>query len=458
MIRPPLAHFRWVWRAGGLTNLRALALVVLAAGGCGRCSNDTDAAEDAGPPSIPLPSALLPAPGPWSFQPVSGRPTFALPAQCQIRAPTLRAPVASSTRFVADPRSLGALVIADAPGSPPTLSGAAGLSFDSSGAAVAMPVLVPWFAADVMPRLARGPDGAWLGAFVQPGAAGAQRVALWRGGVAESIGEGDGFDAVDLGCSDRRCALLTSRLSRVAAPGADVWIGAPPPGSRSPGPGAAAFRRVEIPLKEGVNEALPVGVAAVDVGSAVSPPDAGSAVSPPDAGEIPAGVIVTVLEGDQLVFYEADDPGQAGPHEIARLAAPHGVIDAAATPAALALTYGTAVDADGCGRGPVKARLERVGLPSVELNSPAAPLAGSVRRLQRGALITWLAPLGCGVARRVVFAVVTQSDGTPLGDPVPLADGVSFAVASSGDDVDLWIQDEEAVTWVRARCAAPLGR
>lgn len=406
--------------------------MALAVGGCGRCSTDTDAEQDAGTPSIPLPSALLPAPEPWRFQPASGRPTVALPSQCQTRAPTLRAPIASSTRFVADPRSLAALVIADAPGSPPALRGAAGLSFDSSGAALAMPVPVPWFAADVMPRLARGPDGAWLGAFVQPGAAGALRVALWRGGVAESIGEGDGFDAVDLACGDRRCVLLTSRLSRVAAPGADVWIGAPPPGSRSPGPGAAGFRRVEIPLKEGVNEAHPVGVAAVDV-----------------------GVIVTVLEGDQLVFYEADDPGQAGPHEIARLAAPHGVIDAAATPAPLALTYGTAVDADGCGRGPVKARLERAGLPSVELKSPAAPLAGSVRRLRRGALVTWLAPLGCGVARRVVFAVVTQPDGTPLGDPIPLADGVSFAAASSGEDVDLWIQDDEAVTWVRARCAAP---
>ena len=387
---------------------------------------------------------------------MSGRPTVALPAQCRIRAPTLRAPVASSTRFVADPRSLAALVIADAPGSPPTLRGAAALSFDASGAALAPPGAVPWFAADVMPRLARGPgkDGAWLAALVQPDAAGA-RVALWRGGVVESIGEGDGFDAVDLACSDRRCALLTTRLSRVAAPGADVWIGAPPPpGSPPPGPGAAAFRRVEIPLTEGVNEAHPVGVAAVDFGSAAAPPDAGSVPSPPDAGETSAGVIVTVLEGDQLVFYDAD-PGPEGPHEIARLAAPHGVIDAAATPAPLALTYGAAVDADGCVRGPIKARLERAGGPSVELKSPAAPLAGSVRRLRRGALITWLAPLGCGAARKVVFAVVTQADGTPLGDPVPLADGVSFAAASSGDDVDLWIQDEEAVTWVRARCAAP---
>jgi hypothetical protein len=407
-----------------------LALVVLVAGGCGRCSKGSGADQDAGTPSFPLPSALLPAPEPWSFQPATGRPTVALPAQCRIRAPTLRGPVASSTRFLADPRSLAALVIADAPGSPPALRGAAALSFDSSGAALAPPAPVPWFAADVMPRLARGPDGAWIGALVQPGAAGALRVALWRGGVAESIGEGDGFDAVDLACSDRRCALLTSRLSRVAAPGADVWIGAPPPGSPSSGPGAAAFRRAEIPLKEGVNEAHPAGIAAVDV-----------------------GVIVTVLEGDQLVFYEVDDP--AGPHEIARLAAPHGVIDAVATPAPLALTVGTAVDADGCGRGPVKARIERAGGPSVELKSPAAPLAGSVRRLRRGALITWLAPLGCGVARRVVFAVVTQPDGTPLGDPIPLADGVSFAAASSGDDVDLWIQDEEAVTWVRARCAAP---
>lgn len=429
-------------------RLGAFVLGALAAGGCGRCSDgadaDRDGGQDAGPRALPMASALLPPPEPWAFQPLSGRPTVGLPAQCTIRAPTLRAPVAPSHRFIADPRSLAALVVADAPGSPPALRSVAALGFDTNGAVLGPPSPVPWFAADAMPRLARGPDGAWVGAFVQPGAAGATRVGLWRGGVAEMVGEGDDFDAVDLACSDRRCALLTTRLSRVAAPGADVWIGAMAGASRPAGPGVGAFRRVEIAPKEGVEGAHPAGIAAVDAGEA-----AGKA----------AGVIVTMHEGEQLVFYEVDpsDPGHgaAGPREVGRLAAPHGVIDAAATPALMALTHGSAADADGCGRGPVKARLERVGSPPVELKSPALALAGSVRRLGRGALVTWLAPLGCGVARRVVFAIVTQPDGAPLGDPIPIADGVSYAVASAGDDVDFWIQDEENVTWVRARCAAP---
>ncbi len=81
------------------------------------------------------------------------------------------------------------------------------------------------------------------------------------------------------------------------------------------------------------------------------------------------------------------------------------------------MTYGTPLDDNGCvkqgAEGGPSIRFERTGLPSVELKTPAPPLGGSLRRLAKGALATWIAPLGCNRPRRVLYAVVLDADGAP---------------------------------------------
>jgi hypothetical protein len=242
-------------------------------------------------------------------------------------------------------------------------------------------------------------------------------------GAAALLGEGDGFDAADLACAEDRCVLLTTRQARVAIPGAEVRIGA----SSQP---ATAWRRVEIPPPEGTTDAFPSSIARVE-----------------------APTSVTLVEGVDLAFYEIGDGPSASP--TGRIPAPHGVIDAIAAPAPMALIYGAELDGQGCALGGVNLGLGRPAAETVPLETPAPPLTAYLRRLGRGVLAAWMSPLGCGASRRVVYAAVIAPDGTP-GAIMAVGDAASFGVASRGDDVDLWIQEPAGpVSWVRATCAAP---
>ena len=317
-----------------------------------------------------------------------------------------------------------------------------------------------------MPRLARAGDGAWMAAFDRRGAGLATRVAVWKGGEAVSLGDGDRFEAVDLACSERRCALLTTRLARVAGAGAELWVGSP----REP---ATSWRRIEITPKEGVSDAYPSSIVRLDGAGATPPPGASatgssSPLAPasagaeagapnPAAGPATGGILVSLVEGDDLVFYAIDEAPPAGAaHEIARVAAPYGVIDATTAPAPVALVFGTELDDDGCARGGVKLALARPGQKDLALDVPTPPVWASLRRLERGVLATWVAPLGCEVKRRVAFAAVLGPDGAPLSAPMAVADATAAAVSAHGGEVDLWLQQEQgAVLWIRATCAAP---
>jgi hypothetical protein len=416
-----------------------LVLAVLLAGGCGRCTSkptsDDKSAPEAGPPEpVTLPELPKP-PAPWTFKPlrvIGGSTGVALPEGCTLRDKLVRATVKPTTRFVAATHALGALVIADAEGDPPELTGVAGVLLSPDGPSHdATPV--PWTSAASMPRIARSGAGAWLSAFSEPGDGKLTRVLLYRSGKAELVAEGDRLAAVDLVCGEGRCALLTTRAATVAGPGADVWIG------RAEEP-VSSWRRVEILPAAGDSDAHPVGLARVD------------AAAGGDAAPQGSGVIVALGEGQEIAFFQADDPG--GAREIGRVPAPHGVLDVAATPAPVALVYGNAIDEEGCAREGGKIRFERPGQPGLELRTHAPPLAGAIRPLGRGALATWLGPMGCGAPRKVVYAVVIDPAGKLVGSPMPVADAGSYAVAAQGTDVDLWIQHDEDVTWVRATCDA----
>jgi hypothetical protein len=391
---------------------------------------DGDGGVDGGAPFTITP---FPPPAAWTFAPVRMDFDVAVPEHCTTRAPLVRAPVALTTHFVAEARTLGQLVIADTADAPPRLVGAAALTLDPAGP-THDPQAIPWLNPTSAPRLGHTAAGLWVGGFERPGEGGATRVGLFRNGAVDLLGEGDAFEAVDLACAGDRCALLTSRIARTAIPGAVLWTGTvADPGAR--------WQPIEIALPAPENEARPFGLASVDAA----------------AGGLSLSITAALIDRGEIVL-ERIEGGKV--LEKGRIPAHHGLIDVLDLPVrTVAMTYGTPLDDDGCVKagslGGASIRFERTGLPSVELKTPAPPLGGSLRRLEKGALATWIAPLGCGRPRRVVYAVVLDGDGTPVSAPMAVSDASSFAVAASGADVDLWVHNEARVTWMRLRCAAP---
>lgn len=390
--------------------------------GCARCTSQKSG-PDAGPAPAPTIPALLPAPKPWTFARMRVDAEIALPERCRHRAPVARAAVGGLTRFVAEPRTPGTLIVADATADdPPRLAGVAALTLDPEGV-TRDPVRLPWFEPGALPRFSRG-GSRWIAAVDQAGTTGAARVLLWRGDAVETVGEGDNFEAVDLACTSSppvRCALLTTRPLKVAAPGATVWIG-------SPDEPAARWKATEIVPASAESDARPLGVAAVDE----------------------ARVVTAIVEKGDVVLHAAGEPV---PREIARLPAPLGAVDALAQPAPMVMAYTSKVDEEGCARdGRPGIRFVRAGAPPVDFPLPGPPSNGVLRRLAHGAIAAWITPLGCRAARKVVYALLLDESGAPVGSPMAVGDANGFAMATQGDDVDLWLQDETAVKWVRASC------
>ncbi len=409
---------------------RFAVLALLATASCSRCNSLTSAPDAAPPAPTAIPEVvedLLPPPAPWTFKPARtgpGQPSYALPEGCSMRGPLVRAPVAKTTRFIAPRQGLGALVVADVGGSPPELTAVAGVLLEAGGASHD-PAALPWSEAAAMPPIARSEAGKWLAAFTEPGEREhALRVLLFREGKAELIAEGDRLEATDLSCGASRCALLTTRAGTVASAGAELWIG------KADEP-VGAWKRVEIVPAAGESDAHPVAIARVD----------------------PTPVAV-LLEGGELAFWGAEEAG--GAREIGRVPAPYGMIDAAMTgEQPVALVYGNTVNDEGCAQEGGKMRFERPGKEAAMLRAHAPPVAGAIRPLERGAIAAYLAPMGCGLERKVVYAVLLDAEGKPISREMPVADASSFAMAVKGGEVDLFVQQEDEGTWVRASCQVP---
>jgi hypothetical protein len=166
-------------------------------------------------------------------------------------------------------------------------------------------------------------------------------------------------------------------------------------------------------------------------------------------------VVVALAEKGDCVFFRID---ATGAREGDRIPAPHGVLDVLAAPGATAMLHGLPMNEQGCvareagGAEAVVRFAQAAG--AAEVKAPAPPLRGALRRLSRGALATWIAPLGCGAERRAVYGVRLDEAGQPAGPVIPVGDAERYAVASRGDDVDLWLQQGTSVTWMRLRCGA----
>ncbi len=416
-------------------------LLLSVVSGCSKCSSSTTIAPaDAAPPEPAEVHHIevLPPPTAWKFDLVRLGPTVpgtALPQGCRMREPLVRAKVRPSTKFVAAPSALATLLIADADTSetPPRLVGVAAMQLDPAGTSTNA-VAVPWLDAAAMPRLSRAKSGAWLAAYAEAAEDKLSQVFVFQNGGATPIGTGEKFDALDMNCDDERCLLLTTRLGRVYAAGADVWMG------KSDEP-ATSWRKVEIVPAAGESDARPSCIARMNV--ALTDGDAAARRGP----------VVALLEGSELVFWGV--PDAESPHEIGRVSAPHGIVDATVLGRPVAFTYGAPVDEEGCARQGGIMHFSRVGAPDVEVRAHAPATYGALRPLARGGLAAYIAPVGCGATRKVVYAVVLDDEGAPISAPMPVSDAASFAIATQGENVDLWIQRDEEVVWARATCSAP---
>lgn len=416
--------------------------LLLALPACSRCSTSTPGATDAGTDAASDTKVLnvdvLPPPAPWTFEPVRLGPMFsgvALPQGCTTREPIVRAKVKPATKFVAVPHALSTLIIADADVSetPPRLLGVAAMHMDPAGAST-NPVALPWTDAAAMPRIGRTKEGLWLSAYAEPAAGKLSEVFVVQNKQATSLGVGDKFEAVDLSCQDDTCLLLTTRMLQVSAAGADVWIGKPY-GS------ATSWLRREIVPPTGDSDARPSTIARLDA----TWTNAGGTTS--------KGHVVTLFEDAELHFWGLGEDGKA--EQIGKLAALHGIIDATMLGRPVAFVYGAPIDDEGCAQEGGVMRFSRLGATDIEFRTPAPASTGTLRPLARGGLATYLAPLGCGAARKVAYGVVLADDGTPVSQPMPLTDAASLAVTTEGEKVDLWLQRDEEVLWVRATCSAP---
>jgi hypothetical protein len=352
-----------------------------------------------------------------------------------MREPLVHAKVRASSRFVAAPSALGTLVIADADvtETPPRLVGVAALDLDPAGTST-RPVALPWVEAGAMPRLARTSTGAWLAAYAEPASGKLFEVFVFQNGTATSVGEGDKFEAIDLSCEGETCLLLTTRIGQVSAAGADVWIG-------KPSESATSWRRREIVPRAGDSDARPSCIARMDGRWTDT------------NGSADHGSVVALFEGSEVVFWGIGSAEK--PQEIGKISAPHGIVDATVLGRPVAFVYGAPVDDEGCAQQGGIMQFSRLDAPNVELRAPAPATSGALRPLAKGGLATYIAPLGCGAPRKVVYAVVLADDGAPISPPMPVSDASSFAVATEGEKVDMWIQRDEEVVWIRAKCAAP---
>jgi hypothetical protein len=74
--------------------------------------------------------------------------------------------------------------------------------------------------------------------------------------------------------------------------------------------------------------------------------------------------------------------------------------------------------------------------------------------LERGALVTWIAPVNCkDPGRKVVYAAWVPRDGAAV-SPMALGDSDGHAAAASGSEAHVWLRRKGTVTWLRMRCGA----
>jgi hypothetical protein len=412
-------------------------------GGCRGCggSGTPDAGAAASAASFSpsaWPASPDPPPVPSYAIVVRERSGIALPAPCRYRAEPVRARIDRSTVLAADPKVLGVVVMAEGSEAEPEAGAPArptrvGLvSWPSDGgtaptAGSARLLALPAPGELLSSALAREPEsGEWLMAYGPKASSPRSEVLLWRGGRAELVGAGNGFEVVDLACAAGYCALLTTHLGGVGALDAELRIG-------RPGTPVASWRLVSIEPELGT-EPVPFRIAALDPSTAGRPPQ----------------VRVVLDDRGELRFVEVGVDLE--PKPLGELPAPHGALDASGLPAPAALTLRGAAD-ERCQGAAGGVAFQELGSAGLELPSALVPLGGALRGIDGGTFVLFEAPLSCHGGGSMLYAAIVPTGATTAQTPVAVAQADAYALSSSGSDVDLWVRQQDEVTWVRARCA-----
>ena len=420
------------------------ALLLAGCRGCGGSGTpDAGAAQPAASfASSAWPASPDPPPLPSFAIAVRERSGIALPAPCRYRGEPVRARIARSAVLAADPKVLGTLVMAEG-GEPDPDAGEPGgptrvglVSWPSEGGiapTAGSPRLLALPAAGELlsSPLAREPEsGEWLMAYGPKTSSPRSEVLLWRGGHAELVGAGNGFEVVDLACAAGYCALLTTHLGGVGALDAELRIGRPsePVGS---------WRLVSIE-PELNTEPVPFRIAALAPTTAGHPPRAR----------------VALADGEVLRFVEAGVGLE--PKPLGELPAPHGALDAAGLPAAAALTLRGPAD-ERCQGAAGGVAFQQLDGPSLELPAALVPYGGALRAIDGGTFVLFEAPLSCSGGGPMLYASIVPAGATTAETPVAVGQADAYAVSSSGPDVDLWVRQQDVVTWVRGRCVLASG-
>lgn len=248
------------------------------------------------------------------------------------------------------------------------------------------------------------------------------RLWLWReASPIAALAEGDGLAAIDARCEGDNCGLLTTRAGAVAAGGATLWTGA----WSDP-----ADKWTRTDLAGGV---VPADARGVSIARFSGPRD----------------LTVAFESAGSIVFTRLGASGLETAGKVGRDDALLDVAMTASTP--IALSMRGRADAEGC--APAAAIVVRApDREPIVLPLTALPLAGYARSVGAGVVVAWIQPVDCKTDRRVVNAIAFDSSGVPMGSVVSIADADGFAMASTGEDVRLWLRDRAGVTQLDARC------
>jgi hypothetical protein len=398
-------------------SVRPLVPLLLAlALGCSRRQSPPPSPrlDAAAPPADARPArvAALAAP---TFKRRDGARGFALPSGCRLSLPILEAELPAHTRFTAADGAITDLALAaPEPTKRLRVERRAWVELEAGRARD-----LPWTVLDAPPHLAQSGE-AWLAVETEPG-----RARLWQQGKpAGLLGTGDRLSVADAACSSGRCAVLTT-LARVnLAPGATLFTG----GADQP---ASAWRRLDFEAK--AEEAFrPLAI--VDL-----------------AADASRGTVALVSPESVALW----DYTERAAKERGRQDAPYGVFDIVAGAAPLLVTPEVAPDAP-CAEDRFPLRFAAFGKAGSRVEAQTPPRGLAARPVPGGALAVWVGPVSCrNKQRKIVYAIVVDADGTPLGSPMSVADASGFALATRGEHVSLWLRTAHGLIWLKARCSAP---
>lgn len=396
-----------------MTTRASLAALALALASCDRKPQK--------PPPRPIPEVPVAASAPrlldtFALVQVKSAAVVSLPQGCSHRErPQVFARPSRWAFFAGDEPSRELALVERPQGDGPPLA-AAIVHIDAQNPPRPLPLLPG------PPLLARGRDG-WLSlAHVEDAPSRSRALVSREGAPPQKFAEGEALEVVDVRCRDRHCVALTTRESRLAQAGASLFVG---DDAATP----ASMRRFDL----------------VDEGGAAERPFVIAR-----AGDAARAAATTITAEGEVRFYDIDGDK---PRALATLKAPHGALDAALDQSPVLIAHGAPLTATCATPRPLLAFI-RPALPTVEVHVSAPVVSLVTRPLPGGTLAAWVAPSHCGDRlRSVVYAVQLDETGAPRTAPMAVTDGDGVALATRGDEVDLWLSRKDGIYLAQARCS-----